>query len=395
MNIFSTTFDYQSRMDKVRKSMEKHGLDVMLVNAWVNQYYLSGMYQHAPWYPIEVIDNTETPLIVFKDKKKEPIFLITYLTGNGLKEGTWIKDIRFVDRAPYGKKVWTEYLADILKENGIDRGTIGIEREVLVLTTFDKIKAALPQATFKSADEIFQTLRAVKDADEIKLIKESVAVAEAGLKVGMAAARVGVLESEVQKAAEIEMKRLGAIREIETMVQSGKRTANHRAFGANWKKIEENDLMMIDIGCNYKGYGSDLTRTWCVGKPTDFQKKVAVDLIAVREKGVKMLKPGVVLSEIYAMGKTEFTKAGFVTDKTFLPMDNKTGWAIVTVHGIGMGPMHDPPHVFDREFTLEPGMTIAYTSGARFADFTIRFEDNFVIVPGGAELINKGLPWGL
>jgi len=351
------------------------------------------MYQHAPWYPIEVVDNTETPLIIFADKKKEPIFLITYLTGNGLKEGTWISDVRFVDREPYGKKPWTDYLADILKENGVDGGTIGIEKEVLVLHTFDKIKCSLPNATFRAADDIFQSLRLVKDADEIKLIKESVGVAQAGLKAGIKTGKPGVLESEVQKAAEIEMKRRGAIREIETMVQSGKRTANHRAFGANWKKIKANELMMIDIGCNYKGYGSDLTRTWCVGKPTAFQKKVARDLLEVRNRGVAMLKPGTVLNEIYAMGSEEFKQRGYMTDRSFLPKDNKTGWAIVTVHGIGMGPMHDPPHVHERDLTLQPGMTVAYTSGARFADFTIRFEDDFVIVPGGAELINKELPW--
>jgi Xaa-Pro aminopeptidase len=89
----------------------------------------------------------------------------------------------------------------------------------------------------------------VKEPEEIKLIKESVLIAEAGLRAGMDAARVGVFENEIQKAAEIEMRRRGAIREVETMVQSGIRTANHRAFGSNWTCVEENDLVMIDIGC--------------------------------------------------------------------------------------------------------------------------------------------------
>ena len=75
MNIFGTTFDYQARLAKVRKLMEEQGIDALLVNLWVNQYYLSGMYQHTPWYPVEVIDNTEPPLIIFKDSSKDPIFL--------------------------------------------------------------------------------------------------------------------------------------------------------------------------------------------------------------------------------------------------------------------------------------------------------------------------------
>ena len=67
----------------------------------------------------------------------------------------------------------------------------------------------------------------------------------------------------------------------------------------------------------------------------------------------------------------------------------------MTVHGIGLGPMHDAPHAEEKEVTLEIGMTLAVTCGARFADFTIRFEDDVVVVPGGVELINKLLPWGL
>jgi len=57
---------------------------------------------------------------------------------------------------------------------------------------------------------------------------------------------------EVQRAAEMEMKRLGALREVETMCQSGPRTANYRAFASEWKKIEENELVMVDLGASIK-----------------------------------------------------------------------------------------------------------------------------------------------
>lgn len=69
------------------------------------------------------------------------------------------------------------------------------------------------------------------------------------------------------------MKRREAIREVETMFQLGIRTANFRCFASNWKRIEENDLCAIDIGCVYKGYGSDITKTWVVGKATPEMKK--------------------------------------------------------------------------------------------------------------------------
>ena len=394
MNIFSTTFDYERRLDKVRKLMDEREIDAMLVYLWPNQYYLSGMYQHLPWYPVEVCEHTETPLILFRDKKKAPVFLITYLTGNGLKEGTWIEDVRIIDKEPFGKRTWWEYTAEALREKGVDEGTIGLEEDVCVVSTFRKLQSALPRARFKGADEIFQAARIIKEPEEIALIKESVFIAEAGLKAGMETAKAGVPESEVQKAAEIEMKRRGAIREVETMVQSGIRTANHRAFGSNWKKIEENDVVAIDIGCVYKGYGSDLTRTWVVGKANKIQEKIADDLVRIRENVVRRMKPGVVLRELYDLGRDEMKRAGYITDKTVMPSKG-VGSGGVTIHGIGLGPMHDPPHVEDQEIRLEIGMTLAVTCGARFADFTIRFEDDVVVEPGGIELINRQFPWKL
>jgi Xaa-Pro aminopeptidase len=394
MNIFSTSFNYENRIDKVRARMDERGIDAMLVHLWPNQYYLSGMYPHLPWYPVEVCEHTESPLIIFRDKRKDPVFLITWLSGNGLKEGTWIKDVRIHDKEPFGKLTWSEYTAEVLREKGVDEGTLGIEEDVCVLSTFRKLQAALPRARFKGADEIFQLVRIIKEPEEIELIKESVLIAEAGLKAGMEAAQVGVPESEVQKAVEIEMKRRGAIREVETMVQSGKRTANHRAFGSNWKKIEKDDLVAIDIGCVYKGYGSDLTRTWVVGKPAAGQKRIASDLLKTHEKILSSMKPGVTIGELDGLGRDEFEKAGYLTSKTAMPSNGK-GLAGITVHGIGLGPMHDPPHPYDRDIALESGMTLAVTGCARYADFTIRFEDDFVVVPGGVELISKLIPWEL
>jgi Xaa-Pro aminopeptidase len=394
MNIFGTSFNYQSRLAKIRKLMEEHHLDAILVHLWPNQYYLSGMYQHLPWYPVEPVPPTEAPLIIFREKEKDPVFLCLWLTSNGLKEGTWIKDVRVLDKEPFGRKSWYEYLAEVLKEKGVVEGTIGIEKDVCIVSTFEKLKSVLPQAQFKGADEVFQLARIVKEPEEISLIKESVLIAEAGLKAGMEAARIGVLESEVQKTVEIELKRRGAIREVETMVQSGIRTLNHRAFGANWKKIEENDLVAIDVGCVFKGYGSDLTRTWVVGKPSEEQKRIVDHLVRTHEKVLGLMKPGVTLREIADLGEREMKKAGFLTDRIALP-SSTAGFGYVTVHGIGLGPMHDPPHPADRDITLESGMTLAVTGGVRHTTFTIRFEDDVVVVPGGVELMNQGIPWKL
>jgi len=57
--------------------------------------------------------------------------------------------------------------------------------------------------------------------------------------------------------------------------------------------------------------------------------------------------------------------------------------------------MHDPPHVEDRQIRLETGMTLAVAGGVRHSEFTVRFEDDVVLVPGGIEKINQLIPWEL
>jgi Xaa-Pro aminopeptidase len=100
------------------------------------------------------------------------------------------------------------------------------------------------------------------------------------------------------------------------------------------------------------------------------------------------------LGEIFDLGRTEMKKLGYVTDKAAMPTGG-SALGGVTIQGIGLGSMHDPPHVEDRDIRLESGMTLAVAGGVRHSEFTIRFEDAVVVVPGGIEKIKRFIPWEL
>ncbi len=385
MNIFGTTFDYQSRLDKVRRLMNERDIDCVLVHQWVNQYYLSGLYQHLPWYPVCHSFATEPPLIIFREAHEEPIFLCCYGTFNGVKEGTWIRDVRAFDRESTLGAL--EYTGEVLKEKGMGEACIGIEEDCITASTLRGLERLLPKAQFKEASDVFKLVRLVKEPEEIKLIKEAVAIGDAALKVAMDVAKAGVPEMEVQRAAEIEMKRRGGLREVETMCQSGIRTANYRAFASEWKKIEKDELVVVDLGCVYKGYGCDLTRTWVVGQATDEQKKIANDLYKVYEKFLEFIKPGLKFYEVVEFARNEMTKAGYPANepgqKLTFPFQH------FVVHGVGLGPFHDPPDGEHKEIVLEPGMVLSIQPSARHEAYTIRFEDNAIITAKGIEILNK------
>ncbi|MFC1491684.1 M24 family metallopeptidase, partial [Nitrospinota bacterium] len=380
MNIFGTSFDYEGRLRKVRRMMDERDIDCLIVHKWPNQYYISGHFQHLPWYP-HTSHLGEAPLIVFRDSGEDPVFLCAHLSSNYVREGTWVKDVRAFDKDP-GLSVY-EYIAEVLKEKGIEGGNIGIEEDCCTINTFWNLQEVLPRAQFKKTSEIFDLARVVKEPEEIQLIKESVAIGEAALEVAIEAAKPGVTEMEVQTAAEMEMKRRGAIREVETMCQSGTRTTIGRAFASALKKIEKNDLVLVDLGCVYKGYGCDMTRTWVVGKPTAEQKKIAGDLYKVHEKVLGFIKPGLKYHEVTDFAREELLSAGYQTNKHSFPFQR------VAFHGIGLGPFHDPPDAHYKDMVLESGMTLSTLPCVHHEKFTIRFEDNIVLTPNGLELMTK------
>ncbi|MDP6367370.1 MAG: Xaa-Pro peptidase family protein [Nitrospinota bacterium] len=379
-NIFDTSFDYASRLTKIRRLMDERDLDCVLVHKWPNQYYVSGFYQHLPWYPLTTHPG-EAPLIIFRDEGKEPVFVSAYLIFNAVKEGTWIDDVRAYDR---GSALGVyDFVAEILKEKGVAGGNVGIEEDCCTHNTITKLKEALPKAQFKNAAVVFNTARVVKEPAEIELIKESVAIAEAAMQVAIDTAKPGVSEIEVQTAAEIEMKRLGAIREVETMCQAGARTANYRAFASNWNKIAENDLVMVDLGCIHKGYGSDITRTWAVGAATDEQKKIANDLYRIHEKLLAFIKPGLKYHEVSDLAREELASAGYQSDKMDFPFQK------FSLHGVGLGPFHDPPDSHTKDVILEAGMVLSVQPSMRHEKYSIRFEDDVIITTDGIENMNK------
>lgn len=381
MNIFGTEFDYKGRLAKVRKVMAEQGLDCLLVHNWTNQYYLAGMYQHMPWYPVSHTHITESPLMIFRED--EPVFLCAFITLNAIKEGTWIKDVRAIDQglAPTAY----EAVAKVLKEKGLETGTIGYEEKCCTASTYQNLAKALPKARLQAAGDILYETRSVKEPEEIVLMKKAIEIAESAIQVArdMVTPTSSVTEMEVQLAMEIEMKRLGAFREVETMCQSGIRTAHYRAFAADWKKIEKDEPVTVDLGGLYKGYGCDIARTWINGTPSNEQRKIATDLYKIYEKYCDFCKPGKTFAEVFDYIRGEMIKMDYPATKSSFPCQQ------FAIHGVGLGPFHDYPHPTHRETIFEPGMVISFQPSVRLSNYTIRFEDNLLVTKSGMELLSK------
>lgn len=305
-------------------------------------------------------------MILFRDRSKDPVFLCGRMYGV-LREGTWIEDVRqFVEEPP------EKLVAEVLAEKGVEAGNIGIEEEIVVLSTMRALQSALPKAQFKDASGIFWQLRMIKEPEEIELVKQSTLIADAGIKVAIETAKPGVLESEVQGAAFKEMLSRGAIGLVEIMFKTGERNELGRGYASNWNRIKENDFCYMDIGANYLGYGSDITRWWFIGEPPENAKQYMSKLREGYDKTLDFMKPGVTIREVEDFARGVSVKIG-------------------AIHGVGLGPFHDRPFGHEGDTALESGMTLSISVGLpeKPAGLPLmRFEDDAVMTPDGIEVYN-------
>lgn len=174
----------------------------------------------------------------------------------------------------------------------------------------------------------------------------------------------GDTEKKVAGRIEAFLKGFDAKPAFRTIVASGPRSAKPHGFATN-KKIKKGEIVKIDFGALYKGWRSDITRTFFMGKPTKKQKKMYEIVKAAQERAIKKVKDGVECREVDRAARGYMKIHGI--DRHFI---HTTG------HGVGRK-IHENPRISSRNhnklkagqvITIEPGIYIKGWGGIRIED---------------------------
>ncbi|ACC98286.1 Xaa-Pro aminopeptidase [Elusimicrobium minutum Pei191] len=223
-------------------------------------------------------------------------------------------------------------------------------------------------------------LREVKEKSELDTMRKANRIAYKTYEYIKKYIKTGMSEFEV--AAEIEryMKSQGATAlSFESTVCFGVNGTNTHHTPTK-DKLKNEQAILLDFGCIYDNYCSDISRSWWHGKkPTAEYKKAWKAVDDARKAGIKAAKPGITGKELDLVPRNVIEKAGF--GKYFI---HRTG------HGIGMQAHEDPnvepqnnrKFVANNVITIEPG--IYYTG-----HFGIRIEDTVVVTPKGGVILTK------
>lgn len=250
---------------------------------------------------------------------------------------------------------------------------LALDGDYFSFVAYQSLAQALPDVSWQSVDLV--TLRQVKTAAELQLIKKAVAIADEAFAQLLPKLKAGRTEASLAAELEYNMRRLGSEETaFTTIAASGARSALPHGI-ATAKVVEKGDLLTFDFGATYQGYRSDITRTIVMGAAAPWQKKIYDIVLKANLLGESVLKPQV---------------SGLAVDGAVRTFITEQGYGPNFGHGLGHGvglDIHELPVLNTRNreplpagavVTIEPGIYLPGQGG-------VRIEDTVVITEQGCE----------
>ena len=244
------------------------------------------------------------------------------------------------------------------------------------LAVFEALKKNV-KARLKSAADIIEPLRSIKDISEIAAVKAAARIAAKSLSRTVRYIKPGITENQLAGTLDFQIRSLGAKNSFETIVAFGPNASrpHHQPTGG---KLKKNDTVLIDFGVRYKNYCCDLTRCFTVGTSTALYRKVYDAVRESQAAAIKMIKPGVEMRKVDAAARQ-------VLAKYDLPL-----YGHGTGHGLGLE-VHEQPFISAQSrgklqagmvFTIEPAVYIPGRLG-------VRIEDDVLVTEKGCTILTR------
>lgn len=345
------SFDFSDRLARLLDKLAAEEVDALLITKVANVTYFSGFRGDS------------SALLVGKNIRK----LIT--------------DGRYIEQAVLQTKNFTlveqteglyKKIVEELKISACKK--IGVEGRVMTIAERDYLAEELSDVEFKSVE--LDTLRQVKDAAEVVCIQRACEIADEAFTKILTVVKAGVREIDVAADLEYFMRRLGSERAaFDTIVASGWRSSLPHGTASD-KKICAGELVTFDFGATFNGYCSDITRTICVGRASDEQRKIYNAVFDAQRYGLEVITAG---------------KSGVDIDAAVRDRLTASGYGDYFVHGLGHGvglEIHEEPRLskHGKSENLLPDMIVTDEPGVYIGNFGgVRIEDTVLVTTGKAQ----------
>lgn len=234
--------------------------------------------------------------------------------------------------------------------------------------------------TFVNSSPIIDTLRMIKDSEEIEIMRKASQINDTVMVKLWNKLKEGYSEKHYANILQELYEEEGASGfSFSPIIATGTNGADPH-HGTGREIIKNGDVLVIDTGCVYKNYCSDMTRTVFIGKePSEEHKKIYNIVKQANEKAISIVKEGVKFSDIDKAARDFITEAGYGEYFT-----HRTGHSIgIEVHDFGnVSSVNDDEVKAGMIFSIEPGIYLKDNIGVRIEDLVLVTED-------GCEVLNS------
>ncbi len=357
------------RMDvtRLRAAMSERGLDAVVAVMPENVYYSSGCLLMTAW---QIRDRLA--LCLFPNDG-EPVMIVCNIEESLTRAESWIKDVRTYVEFKHSP---VDALAEVLKEKGLTDKRIGIDLTYLAAAYYLHLEQQLPKIRWVASDELFQKLRAIKSPEEVNHLKRAANTTEQAIFEAFAKAHLGTTEKQMADAMNTRQLALGADENAFCVLGVGENVLHaHHAPGV--KRIEESELLKVDIGARFEGYYSDVARMAVGRQPTQTQRDTYETLRDIQRSTISQLKPGVRACDVFNYCIQAFAAKGLTLNVPHIG------------HSLGIA-LHEYPMIEPGNSTeLQAGMVIniePYYVESGDAVYTL--EDLVHITPAGPVILS-------
>ncbi|ARO32649.1 ectoine utilization protein EutD (plasmid) [Rhizobium sp. NXC14] len=373
--------EYRTRLEKARSSMERAGIDVLVVTDPANMGWLTG-YEGNSFY---------VPQCIVVSKDKDPLWFGRGQDANGCRRTAYIGE----DRIRWYEDHYVQsdtlhpmtVLGQFLTDEGHGSAIIGLEKDSYYFSPagFEALTAALPNARFKNAMRMINWERIVKSPREIEYMRGAGKIVEAMYERITEVLRPGVKQSDI--IAEISYVGTRGVGDYwgdyPSAVPNLGAGADASAPHLTWtdKRIRANESIFFELAGVHKRYHCPLSRSYYLGKPSqqmlDAEKAVLEGMSAGLEKAVVGNHcKDIALAYGSALAKYDLKKA------------SRAGYSI----GMGYPPAWGENSASFRDgdkTELRPGMTFHFMSGLWYDDWGIEITESFLITDGEVEFLSN------
>ncbi len=268
-----------------------------------------------------------------------------------------------------------------------------------------------PPQEMVALDHVLHDMRLYKSRAELGAMREAGRIAAAAHVRAMQRTRPGAFEYQIVAELEHEFRRNNADCAYHPIVGGGANSCILH-YHENDAPLRDGDLLLVDAGCEYALYASDITRTWPVnGRFSPAQRAVYDVVLEAQTAAIAKVRPGnhwnephdaavqVITAGLVRLGLLKGRVPQLVKDGAYRRFFmHRTGhWLGIDVHDVGDYKVGDEWRVLEpgMVMTIEPGLYIpAGSKGVpkRFQDIGIRIEDDVAVTRDGCEVLTDGVP---